>query len=124
DVVAGIVDARQLLVEVLDVPAQPPAGRAAEQFERFELLGAHAVVVDRDLRRRARIEAVRFEIDRLEQLEDVGAAALDGRVAGAVRTDDEALRHGPRQAARSSRPFCTLASTFHTVGSAGASAGM
>src|SRR5262245_4764859 len=35
-----------------------------------------------------------IEVDRLEELEDVGPAAFDGRVARPVRTDHDVLRHG------------------------------
>src|SRR5262249_62202058 len=61
DVVARVVDSRQFLVQMFDVTAQAPARGAAEDLQRLESFGADAVVVDRNLRGRVRVVAVRFE---------------------------------------------------------------
>ena len=39
----------QALVEMFHVPAQAPPGRAGKDLQRLEILGADAIVVDRDL---------------------------------------------------------------------------
>jgi len=67
---------------------------AGEDFKRLEIFRADAVVVDRDLRGEARIVSMAVQVDAFEQFENVGAAAFDRGIAGAVGTDDDVLGHG------------------------------
>src|SRR5437867_10211808 len=90
DPVARRIDARELAVELLDVAAEPPAGRAGQQAEPLHRLRPDAVVIQGHLRRQPGRDPVAHLIDRFVELEDVGAAALDGRVASAVGADDDA----------------------------------
>ena len=83
-----IVDPRELAVELLDVAAETPAERAAEQPHPFEVLGADAVVIDGhplDLRR---IEPMAIFIDRFVGLKTL-VPRLNGGVSRAVGTDDD-----------------------------------
>ena len=89
DLVARRVDARQLAIELLDVAAESPAGRAGQQRRPFDRFGPDAVVIHRHLRHDLRVEAMAGLIDRFVDFENVGAAALDCGVAGAVGADGD-----------------------------------
>ena len=99
DAVAGFVDSRELGIQLLDVATEAPPGRARDDAEPLVDLGANAVVVDRNLLGERWIGAVAVAVNRLEQLEDVRAAALDGGVSRAVGTDDDVLLHVRRRGA-------------------------
>ena len=88
DVIAGFIHPYQRGIQLPHVARQSPAEGAAEDLQRPEGGGAHAIVVDGDLRH-VRIVL----IDHLEQLEHIGAAILVGRVARAIGTDHDVLGH-------------------------------
>ena len=103
--IAGIGHARQLAIELLDVTAQAPSEHAGEETHPLERFRAHAVVVNGDLLNGGGVETVAVLIDRFVELEDVGPAAFDRGIAGAVGADDDVFRHqtvrrGSRQRVR------------------------
>jgi hypothetical protein len=75
DAVAGIVDARELPVELPDVPAEPNAKGAAEELQRLEALRTDPVVVHGQLRLELGVRLVPGQVDGLEELEDVRPAS-------------------------------------------------
>jgi hypothetical protein len=79
---------------LLNVSAQTPPGYSGENLERPKILRADAVIVDRHLRIKLRIEAVAVQIDRLENLENIRAAIFNGGISSSVRADHNVLRHG------------------------------
>jgi hypothetical protein len=93
DLVARVVHARELVVEVFDVSTETPPGRAGKDLQRLEVLRADAIVVDGDLGGELRIVAMTVEVHGFKQLEDIRAAPFDCRVARAVRTHDDSFGH-------------------------------
>ena len=93
DLVAGVVDAHELFVELADVAAKAESRHPGEDLQRFDVLGSDPIVVERDLRREGGIRAMPVEVDGLVELEDIRPSSFDRRVAGPVRADDDAFGH-------------------------------
>ena len=91
DAIARFVVAAKKRIEIEDVALQAPAERATEYGSRPERRGADAVVVIRDLARRA--GARRRQRERLIHPPYVGLEELARAVAGAVGQQDDILGH-------------------------------
>ena len=97
DVIACLVVAAGVLVDVEDVPLQAVAEHAAQHGQRLERRRADAVVVVGDLL--AAIGRRRPEVHRFVHAPDVRLEQLGAAVAGAVREQHDCLA-GPCRAAR------------------------